>query len=154
MIAPRAASKCEIVACTNSKGITLRLIDGSRDVLASPLRFDNTDKRQANEQGVVGRAAFRRPFRNGEIAPFDRPCAGSVSHHQRIRFPAAVFQLLIDEYTCFSFIETYGLGRCLRKLQNLLLFGYGAGQCCSLQVCQLLGKLVLGSFRLGGELFP
>ena len=154
MIAPRSASKCEIAACTNSAGITLRLIDGSRDVLASPLCFDNADKGQADEQGIVGRAACGGPFRNGEIASFHRPCAGSVSHLLRIRLPSAVSQLLIDERPCFSFIETDGLCRCLRKLQNLLLLGCRAGLCCRLQACQLLGNLVLGSFGLGGQLFP
>ena len=85
VIAPRAACKYEIVTCTNSAGISLRLIDRSRDVLASPLCFDNADKGQADKQGVVRRAACRGPFRNGEIAPFHRTCAGSVSHLLGIR---------------------------------------------------------------------
>jgi hypothetical protein len=42
VIAPRAACKYEIVTCTNSAGISLRLIDRSRDVLASPLCFDRS----------------------------------------------------------------------------------------------------------------
>ena len=102
VIAPRTGSKCEIVTCTNSAGITLRLIDGGRDVLASPLCFDNADKGQADKQCIVGRAACGGPFCNGEIAPFHRTCAGSVSRLLGIRFPSAIFQLLIDECPCFS----------------------------------------------------
>ena len=42
---PRSTGKCEIAACTNSAGITLGLIDGTRDVLAFPFSFHNADKR-------------------------------------------------------------------------------------------------------------
>ena len=75
VLAPRSAREREIAACADAAGITLGLIDGGRDVLASPLCLDNADQRQADEQGIVGRAACGRPFGNGEIASLCRSCA-------------------------------------------------------------------------------
>src|SRR6266481_1060206 len=73
MVPPWSARKSEILASTNALRVSLRLIDGGRDILAPSLGLDNTNQRQPDEQSIVCRAAGCRPLRNGETAPFGWP---------------------------------------------------------------------------------
>ena len=87
-----------------------------------------------------------------------RPFTGRVPEAYRdllgIRLPSAISQLLIDERPCFSFIETDGLRRRLRKVQNLTPLSAGAATAAACKLASCWESWFSGSFGLGGELLP
>src|SRR4051812_34758011 len=103
-------------ACGHAARIPLSLINGSRDVLATPLCFHDANQRQTHEQGIVSGSTRGGPLCDGEIASPDGPRSAGVPQCLGVGIPSTVSELLINEGAGRSFIKINLCGRLLSAL--------------------------------------
>ena len=134
--------------------VALRLLEGGGDVDVLALRLDRTEREEADEEDVVGRAGGGRPFRDGHVLALLGACSFREAQVFRIDDPAGLAELLVDQPAGRGFVEVDvgcrgggGLDerrdRLGRSADGLGLLGGEA---------RLEGRFF--GFRLGGHAFP
>src|ERR1019366_9720846 len=116
-IRPRPSDGFGSAFKTKAACVALCLIDVRRDVSIAPLGLNHAYAPGADEEPVIGRAAFGGPFCDRHVAPSGGPSPVAIAHCGCIDLPAARTELHIDERTGGSLIDI-DLGGCRLSLRN------------------------------------
>jgi hypothetical protein len=124
------------------------LFDRASHVVPPAFGSHNGHRGQANEQHVVRRSVGGRPFGDRQIAPFERSEAGRVRQRQRVRFPASLAQLLVNDPTCLGLVEIQLLSLVLRQFDHCRSLLVGRRRHLSLEFGEVELKLLSFLFEV------
>ena len=141
-----------------------------RDILVPALCLDHGDAARPDEQRIVSRAAFRRPFGDRQVASLCRSCTRRVAKCWRIDFPAPRAKLRVDQGPGRGLVDidvrrsSFGLcdngggrlgrclsGRCLDRLQfrrqrSFCLFRFTRELLPNRPLLRFLARAFLGAY--------
>jgi hypothetical protein len=124
------------------------LLNGPSHILSPAFGFHNGYRGQTDEQHIVRRAIGRWPFGNRQVSPPHRSDASRVRQRQRVRFPAGLAKLLVDDPTGLGLVEIQLLSFVLRQFGHCRSLLSGCRCHLGLELGEVLLKLPSFVFEL------